>query len=91
MAPSKVATVTIKTLSTRLERIEAARRPAGRLVVCSCATANRRENLPSGVHLPDCPARTAGDGDNLVIVRYEDRATAALSGATMARERFYCG
>jgi len=83
--------MTSKTLARRLDALELARRGPARLVVCRCATANRRENLPSGEHLPDCPARTAGDGDNLVIVRYEDRATAALSGATMARERFYCG
>lgn len=66
--------MTIKTLSTRLERIEAARRPAGRLVVCSCATANRRENLPSGEHLPDCPAAAAGPDDSVIRVLYEDRA-----------------
>jgi len=64
--------VTTATLTRRLERIEAARRPAARLLVCRCATANGRENLPSGEHLPDCPARTAGDGDHVIVVRYAD-------------------
>lgn len=61
-------------LAKRLERIEAARRPAGRLCVCRCATHNGRENLPSGEHLPDCPVLTAGPGDSVIRVLYEDRA-----------------
>ena len=58
-------------LARRLAQLEAARRPAALLWVCRCATANMRENLPSGVHLPGCPALTAGPHDNLVIVRYD--------------------
>lgn len=59
-------------LAKRLERIEAARRPAARLVVCSCATVNLRENLPRGEHLPDCPAAAAGPHDNVIVVRYAE-------------------
>lgn len=66
--------MTSKTLSTRLERIEAARRPAGRLVVCSCATVNLRENLPRGEHLPDCPAAAAGPADRVIVVTYAPTA-----------------
>ena len=61
-------------LAKRLERIEAARRPAGRLCVCRCATANGRENLPRGEHLPDCPAAAAGPADRVIVVTYAPTA-----------------
>jgi hypothetical protein len=44
--------MTHKTLTKRLERIEARRRPAARVVVCWCS-------LADGQHLPDCPAAGA--------------------------------
>ena len=59
-------------LARRLAQLEAARRPAARLWVCRCATHNLRENLPSGEHLPDCPALTAGDNDTVIRVLYAD-------------------
>ena len=62
--------MTITNLARRLDAIQA-RRPA-RLLVCCCAMHNGRENLPRGEHLPDCPARAAGDGDNVIVVRYDD-------------------
>lgn len=66
--------MTSKTLARRLDALELARRGPARLVVCRCATANRRENLPSGEHLPDCPAAAAGPDDSVIRVLYEDRA-----------------
>ncbi|MFZ2358732.1 MAG: hypothetical protein WA040_05255 [Anaerolineae bacterium] len=59
-------------LARRLAQLEAARRPAALLWVCRCATANMRENLPSGEHLPDCPALVAGPHDNVIVVRYAE-------------------
>ena len=59
-------------LARRLAQLEAARRPAALLWVCRCATANGRENLPSGVHLPGCPAAAAGPADRVIVVRYDD-------------------
>ena len=58
-------------LAKRLAQLEAARRPAALLWVCRCATANGRENLPSGEHLPDCPALVAGPADRVLVVRYD--------------------
>ena len=66
--------MTTATLTRRLERIEAARRPAARLLVCGCATHNGRENLPSGEHLPDCPAAAAGPADRVIVVCYAPTA-----------------
>ena len=59
-------------LARRLAQLEAARRPAARLWVCRCATANGRENLPHGEHRADCPALTAGPHDNVIVVRYAE-------------------
>ena len=52
-------------LAKRLDAIEARRRPAGRVFVCRCGP---------GEHKPDCPARTAGDGDHVIRVLYADDA-----------------
>lgn len=62
--------MTSKTLARRLDALELARRGPARLVVCSCATVNLRENLPRGEHLPDCPAAAAGPADRVIVVTY---------------------
>ena len=53
----------------RLSRLELQRNPPPprAVVVCFCGT--RRSD---GKHDADCPALSAGDGDNVVLVRYGD-------------------
>lgn len=51
--------MTRATIDTRLQHLEARRRPAARIVVCWCA-------LPPGQHKPDCPA--AGDPGPVVTI-----------------------
>lgn len=63
--------MTTAQLTRRLEQLEARRRP-GALFVCWCALANGRANLPPGEHRGGCPALTAGDGDKVLVLRYED-------------------
>ena len=66
--------MTSKTLLNRLEALEKRDAPPARLLVCGCAMDNGRENLPDGQHNPDCPVLDAGPRDNVIIVRYTDRA-----------------
>ena len=59
----------MKATFRRLAALELRRNPPPppRAVVCFCGT--RRSD---GAHDADCPALSAGDGDNVVLVRYGD-------------------
>ena len=63
-----------KATARRLARLELQRNPAPAraVVVCFCGT--RRSD---GAHDADCPALTAGDGDNVVRVVFGDVAEPA--------------
>lgn len=64
-------TTNLATLTKRLDALELRNQPAARMFVCDCARRNGRVNLPSGEHLPDCPAAGAGDTDLVLVMTYE--------------------
>ncbi len=56
--------MSIAQLSRRVGNLEAAARPAGRLLHCVC-------QMPGGEHKATCPALTATEADELVIIEIE--------------------
>ena len=65
----------MRTLLRRVDALERANLPPARFFVCDCARRNGRVNLPSGEHLPGCPALTAGDTDIVCVMTYETDTT----------------
>ena len=61
-----------KTIDARLAALEKRSDPPAKLLVCLCARHAGRRNVEG--HAPGCPVLDAGPRDNVLIVRYTDRA-----------------